>query len=323
MSSAATAAGPELHVTDLLELNSLTGKGKTPFHLAMEFQLYDLEGKASEQGSLEEWWTESDGSSLLISTPSLGTRHSLRLDGLPDDAARRSLYLIGELMRGTLAPANRSGLTLTGVKSQEKSFGPVKLHCVTPEIMGPKGPASLQQTFCTDATDTVRLISGLDDVFVRDRPAVFHGTKVPLNGGLMYSGRRAITGTVTKLESFDPAHSPVALEKGSVDPAAGATDEPGANRVIPGVVLAGELVKREQPEYPEQAKRLRLSGAVLLHAVISAQGSIESLFPIASPSEILTYAAMTAVNKWRYRPYVLNGTATAVDTTVVVNYYLR
>ncbi len=181
----------------------------------------------------------------------------------------------------------------------------MKLQCLTPQIAGPKGPAALQQTFCVDEADTVRLVSGADDVFVRDRPATFHGTKVALKGGLLYFGRNAITGTVTKLESFDPAHSPVTLERASVDAAAGVS-----GRMIPGAVVGGELLEKVQPEYPLDAKTKHQTGTVLLHAVISRQGTVQELFPIARPSDSLAGAAMAAVSQWRYRPYLLNGTPT-------------
>ncbi len=94
----------------MLDSNRLTVKGKVAFHLAMEIQLYDLDGKASEQGTVDEWWTESEGSFLTVNTPSLGTLHSLRLDGSSNNTGKRSLYLIGELLRDTLGPANTSGL---------------------------------------------------------------------------------------------------------------------------------------------------------------------------------------------------------------------
>jgi protein TonB len=53
--------------------------------------------------------------------------------------------------------------------------------------------------------------------------------------------------------------------------------------------------------------------------VISKQGTIEKLEAISGP-EMLKGAATDAVRTWRYKPYILNGEPTEVDTTITVNF---
>jgi hypothetical protein len=43
---------------------------------------------------------------------------------------------------------------------------------------------------------------------------------------------------------------------------------------------------------------------------------------VISGNELLAQAAVDAVKQWTYRPYLLNGVATEVDTTVTVNFRL-
>lgn len=43
---------------------------------------------------------------------------------------------------------------------------------------------------------------------------------------------------------------------------------------------------------------------------------------VVSGVEMLRSAAVDAVRLWRYRPYLLNGDATEVETTVTVNFTL-
>jgi protein TonB len=71
--------------------------------------------------------------------------------------------------------------------------------------------------------------------------------------------------------------------------------------------------------YPPIAKAAHVQGAVILHAIISKQGTIENLQVVSGPP-MLTGSAMDAVRRWRYKPYLLNGEPTEVDTTITVNF---
>jgi periplasmic protein TonB len=91
-------------------------------------------------------------------------------------------------------------------------------------------------------------------------------------------------------------------------------------RVSQGV-SQGLLVHRVQPNYPPLAKQARIQGQVVLHAVISKDGSIENL-TLVSGHPMLAPAAIEAVKQWKYKPYLLNGEPVEVDTEVLVNFTL-
>src|SRR5712672_1387095 len=91
-------------------------------------------------------------------------------------------------------------------------------------------------------------------------------------------------------------------------------------RVSAGVT-SGLLVKRIQPNYPPLARQARIQGQVVLHAVISKDGSIENL-TLISGHPMLAPAAIDAVKQWKYKPYLLNGEPVEVDTEVQVNFTL-
>jgi len=91
-------------------------------------------------------------------------------------------------------------------------------------------------------------------------------------------------------------------------------------RVSAGVT-SGLLVKRIQPPYPPLARQARIQGTVVLHAVISKDGSIENL-TLVSGHPMLAPAAIDAVKQWKYKPYLLNGEPVEVDTEVQVNFTL-
>ena len=87
------------------------------------------------------------------------------------------------------------------------------------------------------------------------------------------------------------------------------------------VMMEGNLIDRIQPNYPPIAKAVRIQGAVILHAIISREGTIQNL-QVISGHPMLVKAAMEAVKQWRYRPYVLNGQPVEVETQVTVNFVL-
>ena len=83
--------------------------------------------------------------------------------------------------------------------------------------------------------------------------------------------------------------------------------------------MAGSIIEKTTPSYPAIAKAAHVSGAVVLHAIIGKNGAIQNLTVISGP-EMLRASAVEAVQHWRYKPYLLNGEPTEVDTTVTVNF---
>jgi protein TonB len=86
-------------------------------------------------------------------------------------------------------------------------------------------------------------------------------------------------------------------------------------------VTAGLLVHRVQPVYPSLARQARISGEVVLQAIIGKDGTIQNLH-VLSGHPMLVQIAMDAVRQWRYKPYLLNGEPVEVDTQIKVNFSL-
>ena len=84
---------------------------------------------------------------------------------------------------------------------------------------------------------------------------------------------------------------------------------------------AASLTNKVTPQYPPIAKTAHVSGTVILHAIISKDGSIQELQYVSGPP-LLMKAAMDAVKEWRYKPTMLNGEPVEVDTTIDVVFTL-
>ena len=88
---------------------------------------------------------------------------------------------------------------------------------------------------------------------------------------------------------------------------------------VSGGVIAGRLITPIQPIYPHIALAARVSGGVVVEAIISKAGTIESLHVVSGP-EMLRSAALDAIRVARYKPFMLNGEPTEIQTTITVNF---
>lgn len=86
-------------------------------------------------------------------------------------------------------------------------------------------------------------------------------------------------------------------------------------------VMAGNKIGGPTPKYPEEAKKQRIQGTVVLHAVIGKDGLMEEVSAISGPKE-LQQSALDAVRQWTYKPYLLNGDPVEVETNINVIYTL-
>ncbi len=158
-------------------------------------------------------------------------------------------------------------------------------------------------------------------VITRNKIGSFGKTRVALDLAIGYGNVPSIKGQVTELKSFRPAEATVALEKPKT-PEETEASSPGSIRLESGVT-AGHKLSGSSPNYPETARRMHVAGTVVLLAEITKQGTVSNLFALASPSPSLTQAAIAAVSKWTYRPYLLAGAPADISTTITVNFNLN
>jgi protein TonB len=103
----------------------------------------------------------------------------------------------------------------------------------------------------------------------------------------------------------------------TVGPSAGNVPSPRP-RISDGI-SAGNLIAPIHPVYPQVARTAHVEGTVVIDAIISRTGSIESAHVLSGPP-MLQQAALEAVRQARYRPFRLNGQPTEVQTTITINF---
>ncbi len=91
-------------------------------------------------------------------------------------------------------------------------------------------------------------------------------------------------------------------------------------------IVPPELImdSKVEPVFPELARVARLSGRVMLRAVIDEEGSVVEIEVIgpSQPDFGFEAAAIEAVQQWRYSPATLRGRPVAVYMVVVVEFKL-
>lgn len=82
------------------------------------------------------------------------------------------------------------------------------------------------------------------------------------------------------------------------------------------------LIQRIEPVYPPLAIQIHREGRVELRALISTDGTIQSL-QVVSGDPLFLQSALDAVRQWHYHPTILNGQPVEIDTFITVIYSLQ
>jgi len=133
---------------------------------------------------------------------------------------------------------------------------------------------------------------------------------------------KGVDAVVSTLSSLDRTAGAGESPKSNSTPPEASAGSPDSKRVqVASGVTSGLLIKKVAPFYPQEARTNFIQGTVVLQADINREGDIVNLELMDGPIELVG-SAVHAVRQWKYKPYLLNGEAVAVRTTIQVNYTL-
>lgn len=172
----------------------------------------------------------------------------------------------------------------------------------------------------------VEPVSGPESLYAPYTQAVRQWVYIPY----VWQGRKLRVNTTVTLvlnrgeaQPFEPM--PAGAPGGGTYAPVSPTLSPAAQAVgtarVPAAVLQSLRIQSVPPVYPKEAKAARVSGTVVLHVLVGRTGQVEDARPISGP-ELLQAAAAEAVCQWTYRPYLQDGKAQRVESTVTVNFAL-
>lgn len=97
---------------------------------------------------------------------------------------------------------------------------------------------------------------------------------------------------------------------------------------LPGVVvgssgvMAANLIASPAPAYPPAARDAHVEGEVIVEAVVSRDGEVISARVVSGPP-LLQQAAREAVERWHYRPFLVDGHPAEIATTARIEFHLN
>jgi TonB family protein len=277
-----------------------------PFLLKVDYQLYDLDGRPSIKGTAEESWTEAEGK-ISIQSPTLVIGDEPSADKYA--VFSRESYLVHQAINALSRPfpsvAQHDDF---GMDEFRQTPAGSELGCFSLVQPGKTRAPSLP-AYCTDPDNHIVAMTGPLFVLERGDFRRYRGHEIPNDLKLSYEGKPALTMHVSELDPLP------------VPPVSKSKTRPASSRTrVPSETISGLALKQKQPAYPKEAKKRHITGTVIITAIIGKEGTIDYLDVIASPDALLTQAARDAVRTWIYRPYLLNGVLTEVETTINMNF---
>ena len=303
---------------------SLDMPGTRPWHLKLTIVKNPDDLVTLEETSVEEWWATPNTWRKVYTSPThtytlLHTEDGLfrSKDGPPPSPGIRLL------LDQVVHPLPREdALDTLRLKSHPETVAGIAMTCITTThvtqgasakvVANPVLPRSSDYCFQTDRTVLRASRLAWNVTVLGTTMGTFQDRSVPT--ALLEQGPWGkIEAKVVKLgtKPLTTADFPVTNTLEKVNQRIG---------VNIGDVAAGSKIKGGNPEYPYEAKVRHISGSVVLYALIGTDGKIVTLQPLSSPDATLTRAAMNAVSRWEYRPYLMNGVPAEVETEIVVTF---
>ena len=305
--------------------NALDVDGVKPWHMKLAVQLLDAKGIATEQGTFEEWWSRPDRYRLVYDLP------DYKATELHNDAGYFRTKSTGEppahvleLIHAIVHPMpSDAEIDKATPDLRRHSFGTAALDCImldqplkSAPRTEPYPPLGLFPTYCFDpGKPGLRLsVQYGTQVTLRNKGGLFQNKEVALDLVLNELNVPSARVQMTALTTSSDVETHLVAD-GDLAPQANESAVPVASDV-----QAVSILRKVTPRYPESAKQNHIAGTVVLHAIIGRDGHVQQLRIVSAPSSDLAIASIAAVRQWTYKPYLLNGEPTEVDTTITVNF---
>lgn len=129
-------------------------------------------------------------------------------------------------------------------------------------------------------------------------------------------GGRIIVGKAAALETGPNPDLQPKIE-GDID------GRPLYRHIVDGLITAPKRLDGPNPRYPEQARAEGINGVIVLDCVVAEDGSVREIEVKRSTANVLSEAAVEAVEQWIFEPATLEGVPVAVRYVVTVNFQLK
>jgi TonB family protein len=204
-------------------------------------------------------------------------------------------------------PAARPSDSLTAPPPATRAAGtasPARVGPPARTYSGPSGAPSIPQDSAQQGGDNISRISKAPILLRRPPPES--------------SSAFSEDGTDLASEDSPPA---VSAAPGTSPNGSAGTTHGGTVRVTSLGAMASNLLYGPVPAYPAAASASHVQGEVKLSADVDRDGKVASVRVISGPP-LLRDAALDAVQRWRYRPYLSSGGPIPVAAIAIMDFQL-
>lgn len=91
---------------------------------------------------------------------------------------------------------------------------------------------------------------------------------------------------------------------------------------VGGAVAAPQLLSAPDPEFTDEARRVKFEGTCVVSLIVDAQGNAQRIQVIRHLGMGLDEKALEAVRRYRFKPAMLQGRAVPVEMNIEVNFHI-
>jgi TonB family protein len=300
------------------EVNGLDSDKLAPWHLKATFQLYDFKGKPTEKGTYEEFWVSSKKYKIIYTSPSFNQTEWATEDG-------RSFLPVGSRDSSNLRFLIRSRL-LNPVKfvgkgtltSHLETLGNVQMNCVSVTPRQSKKPSvdySPPGTYCFSQGEPIlRTVNAEATMSVSNRIIRYQNHYLPKSLQVTNFKRPYLDLQIESLDSLD------SIDQRDFTPPADAEKEENRPMQVSAQMTLGHLVSSVDPEYPTEARALRLEGVAVARVTVGKDGLVLNPYISSTSDAMFVRPTLEAVKKYKFSPFLLNGAPVEVEIAIEVKY---
>lgn len=329
--SAAHAATPPMpkDPAEILALgaktNGLNSPEIQPWHIKLNYEIFDKDGSKKEAGSYEEFW---------VSAKKYKRSYASSTFTQTDFATEHGLYRLGnqnwpgfleEMVRSILIEPIPSTIQIhdTKLRKSDQSFGSLRLQCI---ILEPKNALPVHVTDYPDSSRFVHYCLGQKEPVLRFYSQGTGAFDTLYNDIVLFQGHYL----ARDVQVTDEGKPLLALHLETLETLANVADlSPPSDAIGPitgkvkidMAILQKFFVKRVFPQYPGNARLNHIQGEVVVKFTVGKNGQVISTGALSGP-EILREAATSCVKQWKFRPFLVEGEPVEVECTTKVMFML-
>jgi hypothetical protein len=305
-----------------LKTNALGADDSMPWHMKMHFQVVAFGAKKPVSGTMEEWHLSPDKWARTFKSVELrltGSEWSVseteQLQSKPSKVGFDHRLLVLRVARPVIDPLYQAANVQPNYDMDVKRVNTAGILLTCVSVTDPQryaeqaNPDWLFPTMCFDREYHLRLTSTSDTTVQFEDLQPFEGRTVARVVKVIFNGALIAEMKVTLLESLKNASPDI------VKPAQDATPEPytiepGHSKPV-SVYEVGASIPLKPDGFP-------FRGAFPVPIIIHKDGTVKARSEDAFFwSQSLKDALVSAVNKWKYKPYLADGQPVDVAWTVV------